>query len=412
MELTPLHHLAIAFGLGLLVGLQREWADKPVAGIRTFPLITVFGALTGILARHLGTGWPIAAGMLALGGILVVGTVASWRKGERHGTTTEVSALVMFAVGAVLATGFVEAALAVAGAVMVLLQLKKPLHEFAGRVAEADLRAVLRLVIIALVILPVLPDRAYGPFGVLNPFRIWLMVVLIVGISLGAYVAQRLLGGRVSTVLAGVLGGLISSTATTVSYSRRSKKDPDTAAAAAFVIIAASTVVFVRVLLEIVVLAPSMLDQVAPPLLAVMAFMVALCVVTFLRFQRRIEGADLTATDPTNLGAAIFFGVLYAVVLFGVAAAKERFGSSGVFAVAAVSGLTDIDAITISTAELMRTGQIGPAQGWQVILVGVLANLVFKGALALLLGGLVLFRRIAAVFGLAIAAGAAVLWLW
>ncbi len=190
MHLTVIEDLLLAVALGLLIGLQREWSKSRVAGVRTFPLISLFGALAGGLATDFG-GWTIGAGLLAVTAMLVVANVAKLRAGASGpGLTTEMSALVMYGVGASVAAGYVTPAIVTTGLVAVLLQFKEQLHGFVGRIEESDLRAGGRLALIGLVILPALPNEAYGPFGVINPFRIWLIVVLIVGISLAAFVAS------------------------------------------------------------------------------------------------------------------------------------------------------------------------------------------------------------------------------
>lgn len=194
MSLDILRELAIAIGLGLLVGLQREWADKKVAGIRTFPLITLLGALCGLLMQQTGAPWAVAAGLVAMAVLFWIGAGA--QAAQPSGVTTEVAGLVMFVVGALVVNGMAAIALVTTGVVSVLLHWKRPLHALVDRIGEDDLRAIVQLILIGMVILPILPDRAYGPYDVVNPFRIWLMVVLIVGISLAAYVAYRLLGSR------------------------------------------------------------------------------------------------------------------------------------------------------------------------------------------------------------------------
>jgi len=409
MELTDLHRLAIALGLGFLVGLQREWAAKRVAGVRTFPLITVLGALCAMLAGRFG-GWEVAAGFVALAAIVVLGQRA-WAGGEEdghRGVTTEAAALVMFAVGAILMAGETAVAVAMAGAVAVLLHWKAPLHRLVREASEAEARAVMRLVVIGLVILPLLPDRSYGPYGVFNPFEIWLMVVLIVGISLAAYVAYQLLGAATGTLVAGVFGGLISSTATTVSYARRTRGEPRLAAVAAVVIMIASTIVFGRVLFEVAVVAPELLWSTAPPLLVMAGWMAVVSAAAFVVFERR--GGELPEQQPpSNLLAAIVFGLLYAGVLFGVAVAREHFGEAGLYVVAALSGLTDMDAITLSSAQMMKSGRIELAEGWRLILIGTLANILFKGVVAGLLGTGRLAGYLALVFGLSVLGGLAIL---
>ena len=411
MELTDLHRLAIALGLGLLVGLQREHAGSPLAGIRTFPLIAVMGALVGLLAETFGTMLPVAA-LLALGGLAVTGHLGvQHQQSTEPGLTTEIAMLAVFAVGLALAAGHTTLAVLVAGAAAVLLQWKTPLHQLVEKMNEADLRAIMRLVLIAFVILPVLPNRTYGPYEVLNPFEIWLMVVLIVGISLGAYVAARAWGSRSGTLAAGALGGLISSTATTVSYAQRTLQSPGSAGAAALVIMLASTVVLARVLIEIAVVAPRSLAVVAPPLLCFMAFMMLVTAGTFLFTRNRL--ADPMADEPpAGLTTAVVFGLLYALILFAVAWAKDALGQGGLFIIAGISGLTDVDALTLSTAQLVDAGRLEAALAWRIVLVSVLANLLFKGAVVAVIERRRLLPRLAPAFGLSLAAGVVLLLVW
>lgn len=411
MELTLYLRLAIALGLGMLVGFQREWAEKGVAGVRTFALISLLGALSGALAEEFG-GWIVAAGVVALAAVLVMGNVMRMNQGEQDaGTTTEVAALLMFIIGATAAIGPTAAAVVGGGAMAVLLHWKRPLHEFTRNFDENEWRAIIRLVLIGLVILPILPNESYGPYHVVNPFQIWLMVVLIVGISVGAFIAYKLLGPRVGTLLAGVFGGLISSTATTVSYSRGVRHHKEIATLSAAVILMASAVVFLRVLFEIWLVGGNLLLHVGPPVAVMMLLTAAIAAVTFLLGQRE-PAPKVQPGDPADLKAAILFGLLYMAVLLGVAFAKDYFGASGLYAVSALSGLTDMDAITLSTMQLVNQELIEPGLSWRLILVGSMANMVFKGATVAVLGNRYLFVRVAAAFGLAIVGGVAILVFW
>lgn len=411
MDPVVFQHLGIALGLGLLVGLQREWADSQVAGIRTFALITVLGTVCALLAREFG-GWVLGAGLLGLAGLMIVQNVIRLRAGEPHfGQTTEVAALVMFAVGAAVPLDLTPAAVVAGGAVALLLYWKHPLHRFVKRIGQAEMRAIFRVVLLALVVLPVLPNRAYGPYAVLNPFKIWLMVVLICGISLGGYMAYKLLGAKAGTVLGGVLGGIISSTATSVSYARRSRHAPGSAPLAALVIMIASTIVFVRVGAEVAVVAPRILPAILPPFAVVMGLMALLSAGLYV--LRTGEAKEVPAgDDPSDLKAALAFGLLYAVVLVAVAAAKEHFGDSGLYVVAALSGLTDMDAITLSTAQLITADRVSLDTGWRMILLGGLSNLVFKGLAVAALGHRRLLGRVAVVFAITLVGGVLVLLLW
>jgi uncharacterized membrane protein (DUF4010 family) len=428
--------VAIALGLGLLVGLQRERVQSPLAGIRTFALITVLGAVCALLGLSFG-GWIVGLGAAAVAAMLVVGNLAQGKAEEvEPGVTTEMAALLMYAVGAYLVVGHTAVAVAVGGGVALLLHWKAPLHRFVGRIGETDVKAIMRLVLVALVIYPVLPDQAYGPYGVLNPQQVWLMVVLIQGISLGGYVAYKLFGQRSGAVVAGALGGVISSTATTVSYSRRTRQAPGSVAAAALVIVVASAVAFTRVLTEMAVVSPNTFWRTAPPVAIMLAWMAAVAAGVFC-FVRAREAAPVAREGPAPLGAsraeppaeaemaqppvqdnpaelatALVFAGLYALVLLGVAAARDHFGAGGLYGLAVVTGLHDLDAITLSTARFVEHGQVDASLGWRLIVAASLSNLVLKGAVVAVLGGRRLLRWIAVPFGVGLLGGIALLFLW
>src|SRR5688572_23766628 len=210
--------LAISLGLGLLIGLQRERSEARLGGIRTFPLISLFGTVCGLLAAQFA--WPVlVAGFVVVFGVLALANVIKLRETTlpEAGQTTEVAALLTFALGVYLVEGDRSVAFVVAGVTVVLLHLKEPMHRFVDRMGDKDMAAIIQFVVISLIILPLLPNRTFGPYNVLNPFDIWRMVVLIVAISLVGYVVYKT-AGRVGTISGGILGGLISSTATTVSY--------------------------------------------------------------------------------------------------------------------------------------------------------------------------------------------------
>lgn len=416
---STLLKLLVALALGLLVGLQRQRAASRVAGVRTFPLITLAGAVAALLAPALGPGL-LAAGALALAALLVMANVIKLRLAEPDpGTTTEFAALLMYGVGAYLIVGHMAVAVALGATVALLLHLKERLHRFVAAMGERDVTAVMQFALISLVILPVLPDTAYGPYAVLNPQRIWWMVVLIVAIGLSGYVAVKLFGDRAGALLGGILGGLVSSTATTVSYARRTRHgeveaggEAAAAALAARVIVVASTVSFLRIMVEVAVVAPGQLPVVAPPLAAMAAWLLLLSLLCWLSRDGAARAVLPHTGNPAELGSALIFGALYALVLFAVAFAKDRFGAAGLYPVAVLSGLTDLDAITLSTATLAREGRLDAQSTWRLILVAALANLVFKGGVAGVLGSPGLRLRVGFWFGLALAGGAAILLLW
>ncbi|PWW82739.1 hypothetical protein CR164_03075 [Prosthecochloris marina] len=415
MNLEVLQILGISLGLGLLVGLQREWSKAEGAGIRTYPMITVFGTVCAILAEQYGGG-ILVGGVVAVGAMMVVMKILmninlSASEHPHAGPTTGIAALLMFSVGAMLALGMIVPAIAVGGGVAVLLQWKQPLHGFVKRIGKSDIQAIFRLVLIAMVVLPVLPDKNLGPFGVLNPSHIWLMVVFIVGISVSSYLVAKFLGQKTGLLLGGILGGLISSTATTISYARRSKTIPGTSSLAAMVIMIASTIVFIRVGFEVAVVAPEILPYVLPQF-GVMCLYMALIALAAHFFVRESNEALPEAEDPSDLGAAVAFGALYAFVLVAVAAAKEFFGDQGLYIVAALSGLTDMDAITLSTARLIEADRVGIDTGWRMMMLGAMSNILFKAAAVAVLGNRQLFFRIALLFGISLAGGIALLLFW
>jgi uncharacterized membrane protein (DUF4010 family) len=403
--------LGTALALGLLVGIEREWSNDRVAGIRTFALVTLSGGLSALVAGAFG-GLVIAGALVCLTVMIVIGNLASLRSKEADsGLTTEFAMLAMFFTGMLPMMGHTPVAIVVAGAVMVLLQWKKSLHNLVHRIGEDELRAIARLVLIGLVILPVLPNQPYGYFGVFNPFKIWLMVVLIVGISLAAYLVSKVIGPNRGMLASGLLGGLISSTATTASLARQSVRPQASVRMLALVVMISSTVVFLRVIIEILAVAPRAGSIMVPPLAAMMAWM---AVVTFgcwflARKQFDHKGAE---QPPSEIKGAIVFGLLYALVLLAVAFAKQHFGAAGLYTVAAISGLTDMDAITLSTASLVEAAHLESSTGWRIVLTAGVSNLAFKGFLAATLGNRKLGGLVAMGFGASAAGAAAIAWFW
>lgn len=396
--------LGISLGLGLLVGLQRERSATRLAGLRTFPLITLFGTLTGLLAQKFG-GWPLAAGFFSVAVLGLVGNLNKIAAGEREGgLTTEFAMLLMYAVGAYLVFGQRGIAVCVGAGTAVLLQFKPELHGIASKLANEDLRAIMQFALISMVILPVLPNQTYGPLDVWNPFQIWLMVVLIVGISLAGYVAYKFFGQDAGILAGGILGGLVSSTATTATYARQAGRAPSTTAAAAVVVALASCVVYVRVLIEISVVSQTLLWAAAPAIASMFLLTAAPALWAWRRLDREGQEAKAPA-NPTELRVAVTFAVAFAVVLWMMAAAKEFLSDAGLFAVAALSGLSDMDAITLSTSRLVADDRIEVNQGWRLIVLAATSNLAAKWVMASVLGGRRMAARVARLFAAPVLGG-------
>jgi uncharacterized membrane protein (DUF4010 family) len=411
VDILVFQQLAVSFGLGLLLGLEREQRGSSIAGIRTFPIVSLFGTVCAQVGQTLG-GWIVAVGLIALAAIVVCANFAQIKKGTIDpGMTTEVAVLLLYVIGALIVVGYLTAAVVIAGAMAVLLHSKRPLHNFARAVGERDMRAIMQFVLLSLVILPILPSEDYGPFGVWNPFKLWLIVVLIVGISLGGYVAYKFLGTRAGSLLGGIIGGLVSSTATTVSYSRRTVPEAALAPLSAFVIMTASCISIVRVLVEVAAVAPAQFMEIALPLTGMLVFCFLITVALF--FPSRKQGIRMPEQkNPAELKPALVFGGLYALVLLAVAVAKQYFGSAGLYVVAVISGLTDLDAITLSTGQLAGSKKIDTSTAWRVILIAVMSNFLFKFGIVAALGSAGLTQRIGCAFAVALAAGGAILLLW
>ncbi len=411
--------LGIALALGILVGLQRERADPVIAGLRTFPIITMLGTLAAAMDMSRDAqGWIIAAGFVSIVAVVSVTNLHRLRHPDSDfGMTTEVAILMMYAVGAYLVVGHRVVSVAAGAVVAVLLQFKPELHGMATRLGDQDLRAIMTFVLITCIVLPVLPNTTYdlvAPLNVLNPFEIWLMVVLMVGISLSGYLAYKFVGRNAGIMLGGILGGAVSSTATTISYAKRTRAEAAHGRMAALVIVIASSVSFVRVLIEIFLVAPQQFIILAPPILVMMSVGVLVAVVTWLRVQR--EPVEPPAPkNPTQWRSAVVFAVLYAGVLMALAAAKAYLGGQGLYGIAIVSGLTDMDAITLSISRMVRLGANGglaTSDAWRLIVVASLGNLVFKWLMAAAAGGPALRRHLALLFAAPFAAGCLVLLFW
>jgi len=407
--------LAIALGLGMLVGLQRQKSDHEMAGVRTFTLISIMGVISAFLARDYGNPFILPVLGICLTALLVTANIIKLKKLNQAdvGQTTEVAALLMFAVGAYLVMGDRVIAVIVGSSVAILLYLKEHLHNFIEKLENKDLAAIMTFVGISLVILPLLPDKTYGPLDVLNPRNIWLMVTLIVGISVVGYFIYKFLGKKVGIISNGILGGLISSTATTVSYARKTKDVDSINKLAAFVITAASAIALVRVLVEIGVVVPEKLPQLVLPLLSVLVLMSLLCVGLFYIISK--NGGDDKMPEPENpaqLKSALIFGLLYGGILLAVAFTKQEFGNEALYVVAIISGLTDVDAITLSLSQMMKTGGLNTAMGWRLILLASLSNLLFKGIMVAILGTRQLAKWVGISFGITIVFGLVIMLLW
>lgn len=411
MEDSSWFLLFLSLGLGLIVGLQRESVDSKTAGIRTFPMVTMLGTLCGMLATTYSY-WILAAGFIAIAAILVVSNLHRIKAGDRSpGMTTEIAVLFMYVTGIYLVEGENAFALVMTGIITVLLHFKATLHGWVNKIGQKDLLGIMQFILISMVILPILPNQTYDRYDSLNPKEIWWMVVLIVGIGLFGYFLYKIFGSRAGVLLGGILGGLISSTATTLSYAKRAVSAEGAAKLAAFVILTASMVSMVRVMVEISIVAPTAFREMIIPLALELGLMLVL--VFLLYFRHRKDDNEMPEQgNPAQLKSAITFAVIYAAIRFITAMVKEEFGPDALYAVSIISGLTDVDAITLSTSRMAENREIGTTLAWKLLLIAVMSNLVFKGILASVFGGRYLGRIIGFLFGILIIGGLAIIFLW
>ena len=403
--------LGIALGLGLLIGLQKERAESPLAGLRTFALVALTGGVAALLGEAT-TWWIVVAGLLATVSLMITGNVVLLRtETVDPGQTTEAAVVLTYLIGVLTVAGPTAVGVVCGAITAILLHLREELHSWVDRLTDRDVRAVMQFVVISLIILPVLPSETFGPFDVVNPRQVWWMVVLIVGLNLVGYGAYRLLGERAGTLLAGVLGGVVSSTATMVGYARVTRAREGREEVAIAVVWIASGIVFLRILLEIGAVAPGFLPRAAPPIVIVALTVLAVAAVTWTR-GRDPSAIPIEPDNPTELKPAILFGLIYAVVLVVVAAAEEWAGGTGLYVAAAVSGLTDVDALTLSTSNLVAAGRLEEDLAWRVILTASLSNLGFKGMLALALGSGAFARKFAGRAAVVFVVGVALILLW
>lgn len=400
---------AMVLLMGLLLGLERQHsqkADEPLfAGFRTFPVIALTGFLSGLLARA-GFPWVLP---VALAGVSAVAVAAYFvtAQGKHKGATTELAALLTFIFGALAAFDYLIPAATFAIVTTLLLSMKAPLHQLAEKIQEGEIYAILKFGIVSVIVLPLLPDRAYGPFNVLNPRVVWWMVVLISAVSMLGYVLMRFLGARQGIAVTGILGGLVSSTATTVGLSQKAR-EASSAAARYFAlgILIASTIMYIRVLVLVVVVNPELAYKLLLPITLPTALGIGLGIF-LLRKREETAEARLEVKNPMELSQALQFAALFAVVLFAATAAHYYFGSAGAYVASGVAGLTDVDAVTISMARLAHDGVLRPSTANASILLACASNTLVKGGIAFLTGGPPLRRVItpifAGLFGLTIA---------
>jgi uncharacterized membrane protein (DUF4010 family) len=413
-------NLTAALIVGALVGVERERSkvlagNVGIGGVRTFILFAMAGAVGGWLSQALTSPWPFVATLAAVAALTLAGYVVQARvKPNAIGLTTEAAAIGVCLLGGVCTAGHAPLALALGIAVSAVLAYKEPMHGLVAKLGPDDVSAGLKLLAASFIVLPLLPKQAIDPWGAIRPQSLWLVVVLIAALSLVGYVATRALGTERGTTLTGFTGGLVSSTAVTLAFARRSRDEKgstDDALGAGLLL--AWLVMGGRILFIAGFVHPPLVLPLLLPLGAMTA-VTLVAVALLLRRTRHDEptpGGPLALRNPFSLTAAIKFGLLFAIVLLVVAAARRYFPGQGYYLVAALAGLTDVDAITLSMAALARDGGTDPLTAAGAMIVAALANTLVKCGIIVALASARLRLRMLTVTAALVAAGLLALFL-
>ena len=392
--LAPLPAFLTSLALGLLIGLERERNPASKAGLRTFALVSLLGTLAALITDKTGAPWILAAGLVLVGLMMIAAYARDTDEAADPGTTSVAAVCVCYSLGALIWLGYPTLAVMLGVLTTMLLYFKPELRGLSQSLSRQDLFSILQFAALSFVILPVLPNQDYGPYDALNPHQIWLMVVLISGISLAGYVALRITGGHHGVLLLGLFGGLVSSTATSMVYARHAR-DPGMLQLSVVVILAANLVVPLRLAVLTGVVSPALLPQLLPALGAALICSVAGAFYWWRRLREQPVLMVPEIRNPTEIRTALGFGLLFGVVLLCSAWLSDVAGSKGLYAVALVSGLTDVDAITLSTLRLYDLGALASVEAAGAIVLALVSNMAFKLGLVFAVGGATLARRCA-----------------
>ena len=394
--------LVISLAIGLLIGLERGWRDRTLpeggraAGFRTFTLIGLLGGVLGSMPESLRT-WALSIGLLVLGAFM---TVAYWR-GSLTGSqsiTTAVALLLTYALSAYAVLEDPLIALGLAVVVTLLLSLKQTLHGWLHKIRQEELAAGIQLLVLSLVILPSLPDRGIGPYLAINPYQLWWAVILIAALSMAGHIAMRAFGMHRGILWTGLLGGLASSTAATMALASKTKQNPEVQRPASAGVLSATAMMCMRLLVILWVLEKPLFELLLPTLLVSALILITPFVWQILHAPTTLvtesQTDPLPGIAPYSLRTALGFGLFLALISVMVPAAREWFGSEGVYAIATLSGLADVDAITISLSLLFKNNELPIRIASLAIFLAILTNLAVKAGIVIAAGNKTLGRTV------------------
>ncbi len=391
MDLTIFTKLLISLALGLIIGMERGWQSRRTptglrsAGVRSFGLVGLFGGVSALLAQQLGAN-IFAVALLVFAGLVATSYVLTATESLHLGTTTELALLITFVLGALVMQGFEAEAIAIAVITTVLLGFKQEIHRSLERLDRNELISTLQLLVIAAVALPLLPNRDLGPWDTLNPRTIGLLVLLIAGISYVGYFAIRLWGDRIGIPITGLLGGLASSTAVTVALARMAKRGEGSIVLLGVGIAMAVSTMAPRLLVEVAVVNRSLLSWITLPL-AILALVPLVTGLLIVRWSAFPEGAvQVELKNPIELWAALGYAAVLTALFVLVKTAQVGFGDVGIYTLSAISGIADVDVVSISLARSAETG-LSPSVAARGIMLAALVNTASKMVIAGLIGG-------------------------
>jgi uncharacterized membrane protein (DUF4010 family) len=396
MNLTMMSRLAIALAVGLIIGMERGWASRAssegqrIAGIRSFGFVGLFGGLSAVLAEFFDVS-VLAIALLSFTAIVVTSYSISTQKTSDIGITTELSLFLTFLLGALAGKGFGAEALATGVITAVLLRFKQEIHQSLQKLDQQELVATLQLLLIAALALPLLPNQNLGPWNALNPRAIGWLILLIASISYVGYFAMKLLGTRVGLLSTAVLGALVSSTAVTVSFARIARRGQASLAVLGAGISLAAATMAVRILLEVSLVNSALIPWLIAPI-AILAIVPGIAaVIITLRKTQREPSTEIPLKNPIELGSALGYGMILSLLFVLIRAIEAWFGNAGIYALSAISGITDVDAVSLSLAQATKTG-LPLSVGATGILIAAMVNTVIKAIFATVIGGWELAR--------------------
>lgn len=416
MPIDEFQRLGLALAIGLLVGVERGWHARDIreggrtAGLRTFTLIGLLGGISGELAKMLGA-WAFAAIAAPFAAAFIVFKLREQQHDKDYSVTAVVAALTVFALGAYAVVGDGRVA-AAAGVVMtILLAFKEMFHRWVERLSWEELRAALVLLAMSLVALPVLPNRDMGLYGIFNPYDLWLLSILLAGVSFAAYAAVKLFGQARGLVLAASVGALVSSTASTVYIARRNREAPEGLIIHTGAALLVGAVMAARIGAIVIALAPSLLTRTAAPVVIFIVVSAALAGLLLWRGHRDAQADDAPPMkSPFELKGVLQFTLLLGVIMAASKTVQALFGAQGLLPVAAIAGLVDVDAITLTVGRMASQG-LDPAVAASAVLLAAAVNTLSKTVMGSVIGG----RRFGILFvggSLAALIAAALVWWW